>query len=146
MRQLFYFLSRQPEYFYSLLFFLVNILTNLIHKAIYQIYSIDLSQGKFLDVDKRLSNNYSNFVNSYDEISCQACLKSVSPVYLQAWLDRLFVERLENRSEIIHKDLQDTRGNWREVVYRQLARNFGQKINEYDLHALEAALKKKKKG
>jgi hypothetical protein len=38
---------------FLIIFFLVNILTNLIHNAIYQIYSIDLSQGKFFDVDKR---------------------------------------------------------------------------------------------
>ena len=48
---------------------------------------------------------------------------------INAWLDRMLLERLERKSLAIEKELRLTNGDWDEVFYRFIFRYFGMKVN-----------------
>ncbi|HRI60089.1 MAG TPA: DUF2851 family protein, partial [Saprospiraceae bacterium] len=56
------------------------------------------------------------------------------------WLDRLLVERLEQKTAAIAEMLVATENHWEEAFYRLLARNFGLKVNAEPFEALARSL------
>lgn len=76
-----------------------------------------------------LYNKYSEFKNSDKKIPCEDFIDLVEPLNLRAWIERLGVERLESKTELIDNYLNKTNSNWEEAFYILLARNFGFNIN-----------------
>ena len=64
-----------------------------------------------------------------DFIPCWRSLHNIDPVRICIWMERLIVERLENRVSQIRSWLGEVAGDWDEVLYRALARGFGQNTN-----------------
>ena len=48
---------------------------------------------------------------------------------LNNWLERLYFERLESKSEQIKQLLADSKNDWEAVLFKMLAKNFGLKVN-----------------
>ena len=48
---------------------------------------------------------------------------------LKLWLERLYIERLEQKSEVIQDLLNKSKNNWEAVLFGMLAKNFGLNIN-----------------
>ncbi|MAL23729.1 DUF2851 family protein [Xanthomarina sp.] len=81
-------------------------------------------------VDKMVLLNYSKLLSAKDKwINCEADFAEVAPFVLESWLERLYIERLERKSETIEKLLQDSKNNWEAVLFKMLAKNFGLKVN-----------------
>lgn len=81
-------------------------------------------------VDKTVLLNYSKLLSAKDKwINCEADFAEVAPFVLESWLERLYIERLERKSETIEKLLQDSKNNWEAVLFKMLAKNFGLKVN-----------------
>ena len=76
-----------------------------------------------------LLENYLQLLNNRDWIMCGSAITTIDPVILNLWLDRLVIERLEQKTDHIRKNLDETKGDWRETIYRQAARSFGFSIN-----------------
>lgn len=75
-------------------------------------------------------------------IPCQANIHQIAtdhPIW-SMWLDRLILERLEEKTTAIGVELKQTQNNWEETFYRLLARNFGVKQNTAPFEALAKAL------
>lgn len=62
-------------------------------------------------------------------IACEQQIAKVSAINLHNWFDRLLVERMEQKTEVIEKILTQTTNNWEEAFYIILARNFGFSTN-----------------
>lgn len=60
---------------------------------------------------------------------CYNSLDQMSTFEINAWLDRMLVERLEARSQIMESCLHELQGNWELLFFRVLARSFGLGIN-----------------
>ena len=67
--------------------------------------------------------------NSFKWINCQEDFAQVDEFLLNNWLERLFVERLEKRSELIEELLLRAVGDWEAVLFQMLAKNFGLNVN-----------------
>jgi hypothetical protein len=81
-------------------------------------------------VSKDTINNYSKlFSKSQKWINCEKDYSSVDKFTLTNWLERLYFERLERKSEIIKQLLEDSKNNWEATLFCMLAKNFGLKIN-----------------
>lgn len=81
-------------------------------------------------VDKMVLLNYSKLLSAKDKwINCEADFAEVAPFVIESWLERLYIERLERKSETIEKLLQDSKNNWEAVLFKMLAKNFGLKVN-----------------
>jgi len=81
-------------------------------------------------VDKELISKYNNFL--YDSkrwIPCENQLETVEPFLIKNWLERLYFERLEQKSLVIKDILQHTNFDFEAVLFVLLAKNFGLKVN-----------------
>jgi hypothetical protein len=73
-------------------------------------------------------------------IPCQTFYPQVPHIVQLNWLDRLLVERLEQKTEAIAAILNQTQRHWEEAFYRLLARNFGLKVNAEPFETLARSL------
>ena len=80
-------------------------------------------------ISEKLSKTYLKLINSEYWIACQHHFNDVSDLKKMLWLDRVLVERLKKKTEIIEALLKENNYHWEEVFYRILARNFGVKVN-----------------
>ncbi len=92
------------------------------------------AQGKDVPIIKlqyraSLGHTYTELTNSPVEIACSSHLKNVSEFEMTLWMQRLLVERLEQKTEEILLIRNKTVNHWDEVFYILLFRSFGQGIN-----------------
>jgi hypothetical protein len=80
-------------------------------------------------VSKELLNNYQHLITEKKWIFCENQLSTIDVFVLNNWLERIFFERLEKKSAVIEKLLQDTNHDWEAVLFCMLAKNFGLNTN-----------------
>jgi len=66
---------------------------------------------------------------NYKFINCENEFNQVDQFVKNNWLDRLYVERLEQKSIFINQLLEYTNNDWEHVLFLMLLKNFGSKIN-----------------
>ncbi|WP_339660914.1 DUF2851 family protein [uncultured Polaribacter sp.] len=81
-------------------------------------------------VDEKLLYNYNRLIYSKQSwIPCGNQLKNVEGFLIDNWLERLFFERLEQKSVFIKEILKQTNYDFEAVLFQLLAKNFGLKVN-----------------
>ena len=81
-------------------------------------------------VSKTALENYQKLFSKSDTwINCENDFKSVDDFTISNWLERLYFERLERKSNEIEKLLKSSSNNWEAVLFKRLAKNFGLKVN-----------------
>lgn len=76
-----------------------------------------------LGYKRLLQNSKKKFIN------CEHDLKSVDDFLLDNWLERLYIERLEEKSTLIFELLNTSNNDWEQVLFSMLLKNFGTKVN-----------------
>lgn len=75
-------------------------------------------------------HNYSKlFSKAQKWINCENDFSDINKFTITNWLERLYFERLERKSETIKQLLSDSKNDWEAVLFKMLAKNFGLKIN-----------------
>ncbi|MBI5914698.1 MAG: DUF2851 family protein [Bacteroidetes bacterium] len=87
-----------------------------------------------------IAGTYQKLLHNEHWIPCQHFFHSVPNLTKSLWLDRLLVERLEQKTEAIRRSLAENGNNWEETFYQFLARNFGLKVNSEPFEALARSL------
>ncbi|HOZ14275.1 MAG TPA: DUF2851 family protein [Tenuifilaceae bacterium] len=67
--------------------------------------------------------------NSGNWIPCANRIQSVNPFTVKSWVEKMMVERLEHKTELVNQSVKDCNGNWEEAFYRSVVRCFGLKVN-----------------
>jgi len=81
-------------------------------------------------IQKGVFENYQRlFSNTHKWINCEANFMEVDPFVRFNWLQRLFFERLEEKSNRMEALLLDSKNDWEAVLFKLLAKNFGLKVN-----------------
>lgn len=81
-------------------------------------------------VSKEALNNYEKlFSKSQKWINCEHEFSTVDDFIVKNWLERLYFERLERKSEDIKQLLTDSKNDWEAVLFKMLTKNFGLKVN-----------------
>jgi hypothetical protein len=80
-------------------------------------------------VSSVLLGRYEELMQSALFIPCQEHIKSVPPITITAWKERLLVERLQQKALYIVNLLRGNKQHWEECFWWMLAKNFGIKIN-----------------
>lgn len=81
-------------------------------------------------VDRSLLDNYHElFSKKQNWINCDTQFHATPDFLLQNWLERLYIERLEQKSTAISDVLETSKNNWEAVLFTMLAKNFGLNIN-----------------
>ena len=74
--------------------------------------------------------NYNALLNQKQSwIPCELTIKDVDEFTVNHWLERLYLERLEGKYKAIETQLLESKHNWEAVLFWQLAKNFGLKVN-----------------
>jgi len=90
--------------------------------------------------NKALTRRYLSLLNNHSKIGCRDFLNSVDPIVFTHWMNRMIVERLEQRTEAVFQLLNETAGDWQEVYYRRLLMALGMNVNAQPFEMLSRSL------
>ncbi|NKI33410.1 DUF2851 family protein [Croceivirga thetidis] len=76
-----------------------------------------------------LLDNHASLMKSKKFINCEKDFTSIDNFTREHWLERLFVERLEQKSKLIFELLKASKNDWEKVLFCVLMKNFGLNIN-----------------
>ncbi|WP_417445225.1 DUF2851 family protein [Joostella sp.] len=62
-------------------------------------------------------------------INCEKQLEAIPSFFIDRWMGRLYIDRLQEKSEFIIRELQQCKNDWESILFKMLLRNFGLKIN-----------------
>lgn len=91
-------------------------------------------------IPQKLAANYQQLMHTEAWIPCANQFGEVSEMTKYFWLDRLLVERLEQKTDRIEARLKANQYDWEETFYQVLARNFGVKVNSDAFERLAESL------
>ena len=80
-------------------------------------------------VNVNLLANYRALIQSKSWINCETHFSEVDDFILNNWIERLYIERLERKSNDILKLLKASKNDWEAVLFKMLLKNFGLKVN-----------------
>jgi len=93
-----------------------------------------LSDGRLLPclelkIPHSFLNKYQSLMSSQLWIPCQMDISKLSRFFVNHWLDRMLLERMERKADEIRKMYHQNFNSWEETFYQLLARYFGMKVN-----------------
>ncbi len=91
-------------------------------------------------VPEALIAQYEALQAPYQNIPCEQFNGTVDSFLKSSWLNRMLVERLEEKVHAIQDDYLLLQSNLNESFYRLMAKAFGQKINQHGFDVLTRAL------
>ncbi|MDR1154623.1 MAG: DUF2851 family protein [Bacteroidales bacterium] len=93
-----------------------------------------------LHFDARYYDNYTRLTGSKTHIACRDEPDKADRLSLALWLERLAIERLEQKTGALMQTYAATGGNWEETLYQRLARSFGFSLNALPFESLARSL------
>jgi hypothetical protein len=87
-------------------------------------------------ISPKLKAHYLRLLNNEYWIPCQGQLATLDLSTIPFWLNRLAIERLEDKALTIEDKLKTNKGDWEAVFHQLLARSFGGKVNAEAMESL----------
>lgn len=112
-----------------------NVILHVVWEEDVQVYRKDRSAIPTLIlknyISEQLLASYHQLFDAkkYKFINCENDFKTVDDFVKGNWLNRLFIERLEQKSSVINDLLSFTNNDWEYVLFLMLLKSFGSKIN-----------------
>ena len=91
-------------------------------------------------VPKLLLHQYDHWMNSLSFIPCEQQVSLVGVSTIDAWKERLIVERLRRKAMNVLNFLEENKHHWEESLWWMLARSFGGKVNAPAFEAIARSL------
>ncbi|MGB1204971.1 MAG: DUF2851 family protein [Chitinophagales bacterium] len=121
-----------------------NIILHLVYEADIAIKRADESVIPTLALQNRLAPNlYRNYLLLLSDtkwIPCENLIHEVDDFTWLTWIDRLLIERLQQKTAPILQSLQQNQNSWEETFYQFVARSFGAKANAIPFELLAKSL------
>ncbi|WP_339698743.1 DUF2851 family protein [uncultured Marixanthomonas sp.] len=73
-------------------------------------------------------------------IPCEQDFSKVDDFTINNWLERLYFERLQQKSKLILKELKESNNHWEAVLFKLLAKNFGLKVNGDSFYSIAQSI------
>jgi Protein of unknown function (DUF2851) len=81
-------------------------------------------------IDKAALESYrALFSNEQKWIYCEKYFHTVENFIVENWFERLYFERLQDKSEQIIRQLATNNNHWEAILFQMLGKNFGLKVN-----------------
>lgn len=81
-------------------------------------------------INESIINNYRKLDRSkFKWINCESEFVNTDNFMLSNWFERLYIERLHDKTEFIERLLEKSSNNWEAVLFWMLSKNFGLKVN-----------------
>ena len=87
-----------------------------------------------------LRTQFEKLTENQTNIRCYKEINKIPSFLKTSWLNRLTIERLEEKSNAIFESLEQNKNNWEETFYVTLARNFGFGLNNDPFELLAKSL------
>ncbi|MFH6944138.1 DUF2851 family protein [Flavobacterium sp. FlaQc-50] len=98
--------------------------------AIFRVDNTEISVLVLKDyVSSEILNNYELLTKPKSWIPCEREIARIDEFVFKNWLERIFFERLERKSELVFSFLKEKNQDWEAVLFCLLAKNFGLNIN-----------------
>jgi len=92
-------------------------------------------------VDKNVLDNYRKLTTKKQQwIPCENEFTTIDDFVFNNWLERLYLERLENKSIIFETELKNSKNDWEGLLFRLLCKNFGLKVNGASFYSVAKSL------
>ncbi len=91
-------------------------------------------------IDSKLLGRYKALKDNQQWIPCVEHFPHVPELTVSQWINRVIIERIEEKSTRLHQLLEANQNDWRETFYQLLARNFGFNVNAEPFERLAKAL------
>ncbi|MFV0472334.1 MAG: DUF2851 family protein [Paludibacteraceae bacterium] len=119
-----------------------NVILHIVEQADTDIYKTD--GEKILQLEIKISENilyrYNELMSNQTWIACEKRINEVDEFLIASWKQTLLAERLEQKTESILKQLEQSGNHWEESFYISLARSFGFGINSQPFEMLAKSL------
>nr|WP_321453324.1 DUF2851 family protein [uncultured Carboxylicivirga sp.] len=91
----------------------------------------------------QLTDQYQSLFFNNHWLPCKDYLDTIDPIFLSQWIDRILIERMEEKSELTHQLLLKNQNDWDQVFFILLARSFGFGVNglPFEMLAQQTPLK-----
>ena len=110
-----------------------NVILHVVWEHDADIYRIDNTEIPVLELknftDPKLVESVETLTSVKSWIYCEKQLDGFDPFVLKNWLERLFFDRLQSKSEMINQLLAHSQNDWEAVLFCMLAKNFGLNTN-----------------
>lgn len=81
-------------------------------------------------VDPNVLDNYHKLFSKKQKwINCETEISKIDSFVMENWMDRLYLERLQEKSLLIEEELKTSNNHWEELLFKLLCKNFGLKVN-----------------
>lgn len=80
-------------------------------------------------LDEHVLENYKNLFRSKKWINCEDSFSTLDSFTISSWLERLYIERLEAKTNTIEELLKTSKNDWEAVLFKLLCKNFGLNVN-----------------
>ncbi len=108
----------------------------ILHVVFEDNYSVQRKNGELIPVlcvkDKfnaLLLERYKDIMKNLNRIPCEKLINTLDTIIIESTLERMVIERYEEKQRYIKALLDLTGNDWEGVLYILLARNFGFKLN-----------------
>jgi len=91
-------------------------------------------------ISKNIIREYGSIISAKQALACHKQLAGVNEIKFTSWLQRMFIERLENKIEYIDSIFENNTGDYLQTFYTLLMRNFGFKVNALPFELLAKQL------
>lgn len=107
--------------------------------------TLELKRYVSEDLLKSYKGLFENRSNKF--INCENGISTVDKFTVRNWFERLYIERLEQKSELVNTLLKSSNNDWEKVLFMLLLKNFGLNINGASFltiaHALDYSIVRK---
>ncbi|MGB5370879.1 MAG: DUF2851 family protein [Flavobacteriaceae bacterium] len=112
-----------------------NVILHVVWQDDISVFRSDNSEIATLELKQVISPDlllaYRNLMDQRQKnfINCERQIGQIKGFTWAHWLDRLYIERLESKSDLIRQRLQRSNNDWEQVLFSLLLKNFGSKVN-----------------
>lgn len=90
--------------------------------------------------DESVYHKFDSLMEANRWIACEKQISDVPRITFELWLERLLIERIEEKSIQIDTRLQQNSFNWEQTFYESVASSFGLKVNAVPFELLAKSL------
>ncbi len=112
-----------------------NVILHVVWQDDVSVFRSDNSEIATLELRQVISPDlllaYRNLMDQRQKtfINCERQIGQIEGITWANWLDRLYIERLESKSDLIRRRLERSNNDWEQVLFYLLLKNFGSKVN-----------------
>lgn len=118
-----------------------NVILHVVWEHDVEVYGKDGNPIPTFEIKKHvaagiLEQYYKLFSKERKWINCENDFATVDDFVVGNWLERLYIERLQQKQNILLKELAASNNHWEALLYRMLCKNFGLKVNGKSFYSI----------